>query len=847
MVRLYSSTSFRPIINERLEPVFDKKREVIVVGRTEREQKKEGDEGLLDLGVVCEKQANGKSYHGFKVMMDAKFPHIVFICGKRGGGKSYTLGVMAEELCKTEIGIGTVIVDPIGIYWSMKEENRNKKEVTELEKWGLSPSGLENIRILVPPGLSEENEKVDGTFSIKPAELTSEEWCLVFDLDRFKTQGLLIGEALGKVREGYRVRTGPDEVEYITGNGDNYNIGDIIDVIDRDIDLGSDEKGYARTTRRSVIARFKAAQRWGIFSEHGTPIEEISVWDTVTVIDVSHPKLENQVRALIVGILAKKILQARMLASRREQMGIAGDGESIPVTWLMIDEAHLLIPRRGLTAASKPLIDYAKLGRKPGCALVLATQRPAATDDDILSQIDMLVGHSLGLEDDIGALLRRVPSKLPSQMAQSDFIRGIPAGSALLADQKTQQRAMLVRVRPRLSHHSGKEATPVKREIQQQEAVEGQVTDDTQNTETGTQEGEEAGFEIMAASEEDQEVEVSEEEPAEVQVREEDVEVVEEVPGIVLGSEEINEDKDYANQVIMQEMGYFETDYEGIPEDEPAMETPEETEEERAKLETETEDIEVSSTPPIDSEEIRSFPIILRENSAKGLTIEDLKTTWTGKPKEFVESIELVYLPMIEAKISTERKKFIRGTALIRCELLMDINTCEMVTDFKEFKRSKGLSKLSKLEKRQMDVLSFVIRGYTPEDCESELDIRAKRVTEIMRELSSLDILDLERDKKGYLTGSLTKEISFPSRPESVDGELPSSAPIKAAVLLPQEMDRECVRNLANALYPEYTIEGMDLVHMPYYQITYSSEEGSRLSYINAYTGLFEDIEPRVK
>ncbi|MBU7004876.1 MAG: ATP-binding protein, partial [Theionarchaea archaeon] len=755
MARLYTSTSFRPIINDRLDPVFDEKKEVIVVGRTAKEQKREGQEGLLDIGVVCEKQASGRSFHGYRVLMDAKFPHIVFICGKRGGGKSYTLGVIAEELCKTKIGIGTVIVDPIGIYWSMKKENQNKKEIAELKKWDLEPVALDNIRILGPPGLyGQDGGMLDGSFSIKPAELTSEEWCLVFGLDRFKIQGLLIGEALEKVREGYKIRKGPNEVEFIPGKGSDYDVGDIVDAIDKDVDLGSEERGYARATRRSVIARFKAAERWGIFSENGTPIDEISVWDRVTVIDVSHPRLENQIRALIVGILAKKILQARIVSSRMEEMGADGDPGAvlIPVTWLMIDEAHLLIPRRGLTAASKPLIEYAKLGRKPGCALVLATQRPAATDDDILSQVDMLVGHSLGLEDDIAALLKRVPAKLPAEMADSDFIRGIPSGFSLLADQKTQQRALLVQIRPRLTHHSGKEAMPAKQApppqkqpattIPQPKPVETGIAgiDSIWGDEPGATPSheEDEEFEIVSASDAmDEIVEL----PQVSMVEPEEEELVEsseddgEIPSVVLGMEEraAEEDTTYADGSIMETIGFDLIEPE--PEEEEASferESDAELEEEMVGPGALEEDIAVGDAeepeegvesrtistsglaPEIqarEGEERESFPIVLRRDSAKGLAIKGMRTTWAGRPKEYIESIELVQLPMFESTLVSHRKRRIGGKIRIRAKLLFDAHMREIVTDFREFKRSRGISRLCSLTENHLSVIGCIVDG----------------------------------------------------------------------------------------------------------------------------------------
>jgi hypothetical protein len=163
-----------------------------------------------------------------------------------------------------------------------------------------------------------------------------------------------------------------------------------------------------------------------------------------------------------------------MESSRLEEATSLGIGakqiETIPVTWLIIDEAHLLLPHVGKTAATESLVEYAKLGRKPGCGLVFATQRPAATNDEILSQVDTLIGHNLALEDDMAALRKRVPAMVPAEIRTSDFIRGIPVGVGIVADQKTQQRTMVVQIRPRLTHHAGKAALP--KEIKEKESSE---------------------------------------------------------------------------------------------------------------------------------------------------------------------------------------------------------------------------------------------------------------------------------------------------------------------------------------------------------------------------------------
>ena len=455
---------FAPQLDSELKPLIDKENDYIVLGRSTGEHEDFGSRGLMDIGVVGESQTVGENHLSRRIMIDNQFPHILFICGKRGSGKSYTLGLFAEELAKSTEGIGTVLIDPIGIFWSLKRENVSSKEIKLLGSFGLRPMDFDNVSVLTPLGYEEGMEPVtDGSFSIGVHEMTAADWCNVFDLDRFKAQGLLIGDVVSKVRDGYIAVYGNRKIE-MPGKADQYSIGDLIQCIEHDEAFQSKKKGYATSTRRSIAARFHAVGNWGLFSKDGTPMRTITSPNTVTVIDVSHPKLDNDRRALIVGILARKILEGRIQASKREEarslgMQLSLEG-SLPVTWLLIDEAHLILPRGGKTTATDALVEYAKLGRKPGCGLVLATQRPAATDDNVLSQVDMMISHNLALEEDMTSLRKRLPSKVPPSLVTSDFIRAIPVGMGIVADQKTQNRTMLVKFRPRQSYHSGKAAVP---------------------------------------------------------------------------------------------------------------------------------------------------------------------------------------------------------------------------------------------------------------------------------------------------------------------------------------------------------------------------------------------------
>jgi len=80
------------------------------------------------------------------VYINANKSRAVLICGKRGSGKSYTMGVLVEELFKTRKAI-ILIIDPMGIYHTMSLPNVEQER--QVWEWGANPEGLP-VKVLVP-------------------------------------------------------------------------------------------------------------------------------------------------------------------------------------------------------------------------------------------------------------------------------------------------------------------------------------------------------------------------------------------------------------------------------------------------------------------------------------------------------------------------------------------------------------------------------------------------------------------------------------------------------------------------------------------------------------------------
>jgi len=430
----------------------------VYVGRKQSVFDKYRDKSGLYIGKIYEEQKVGMNLIGRPVLLDSISPHAIFICGMRGSGKSYTLGVIAEEMAMKNNGAGVLIIDPMGIFWSMKNPNKVGQEKKTLKRWMLSPKGFKNMNIFLPSGYAKEVPKdtYDQEFTIRPSEISVDDWCLTFNIDRFDTMGLLLERALDKVRNGYTTVEGRE----VLGKGNDYELEDVVECVSDEETINSNSQGFKQTTRRALVARLNGASEWGIFAKEGTKLNDLSKRGIVTVIDVSF--LDDNVRALVVGIIARNLLNTRKKVSRHEATGnLKNIFGSIPVTWLMIDEAHILVPASGQkTAASDPLIEYVRQGRQPGCSLVLATQQPSAIDSRILSQTDILMCHKLVYDDDIKAVTRRMPSEMPSAFKNPHFIKNLSIGMAIIGDKQEQtSRAFLTRIRPRISQHEGRERT----------------------------------------------------------------------------------------------------------------------------------------------------------------------------------------------------------------------------------------------------------------------------------------------------------------------------------------------------------------------------------------------------
>lgn len=436
----------------------------IVLGRNDSDKKKYGAAGTILLAKHYVKMGQVTSLSN-NVYMDVSKSHVVFVCGKRGGGKSYTMGVIAEGMVdlpkEISQNLSIIMLDTMGIYWTMKYPNHQEENL--LAEWGLKGKGLD-VKIFTPVGFykqyKEQGIPTDFPFSIKPSELSSTDWCVTFGVSTNDPIGVLIERIINELKEAKK----------------DFSVDDIIKAIQKDSRSEQHVKDAAEN-------HFIVTESWGLFSEEGTPLKDLAIGGNVSVLDVScYATIPNgwAIKSIVIGLVAQKLFIERMIARKFEEYEQIHTAEhyfseeekpgeeklKMPLVWLVVDEAHEFIPLTGKTSSTDALVTILREGRQPGISLILATQQPGKIHTDVMTQSDIIISHRITAKLDTDAL---------GMLMQSYMRAGIDAmyenlprekGSAIIIDDQNE-RMYPVRIRPRFTWHGGEApiAVPTQKKI----------------------------------------------------------------------------------------------------------------------------------------------------------------------------------------------------------------------------------------------------------------------------------------------------------------------------------------------------------------------------------------------
>lgn len=413
------------------------------------------------------------------VFHEVSSEHVVAIFGKRGSGKSYTLGGIVEGLCtkdretpisKISKSKAILLFDTLGIYqWMntpLKESSSSEIIESQLslqKKWDLKSEDLDIL--LFEPKQRQQSTSLTKAleFALNTPDLSSSDWGYLLGLDIYTDRmGQLLNDVYIKVTQ---VGWSDEKTHYPSII--NYSLEDMINCLKTDTELS---QIYHSETVRALLQQLMTFSRNPLFQKYGTKLEDLLKPGYSSII-LMH-RMPDDLRLIIISTLIKKIIERRIEASEIEKHKLIVPESSapedysnidkfIPPCWVVIDEAQNILPSERKNPASELLVKLVREGRNFGISFMFTTQQPSAIDQRILAQVDSMIIHRLTVQHDLEYIKKNLKSALPDEIRYSgrnlsfdECLRLLDIGQALVSNTELD-RAFLMDVRPRVSIHGG--------------------------------------------------------------------------------------------------------------------------------------------------------------------------------------------------------------------------------------------------------------------------------------------------------------------------------------------------------------------------------------------------------
>lgn len=283
------------------------------------------------------------------------------ILASTGSGKSYTAGVLVEELMQPYNRAAVLIVDPHGEYHTMSSI---QGDAGFAGADGYQPE----VKIFTP-------DKIKVRFS------TLTEADIKYLLPEGTSDKMLhfLRQAFRSLQDRLKAE---GRREYL------YSYFDLRDEVQRQ-QYGKDDKDAGDGGNVSSIQGLL----WRLDSRFDRPESIFHAHDHIELQDLYRPgrctifqlsDIEQHEQQVIVGTLLRRVNKARMMTTRGE----TDKGENFlnyPV-FTLLEEAHRFAPSGASVVSTNVLKQILSEGRKFGVGIGLITQRPGKLDQDVLSQ-----------------------------------------------------------------------------------------------------------------------------------------------------------------------------------------------------------------------------------------------------------------------------------------------------------------------------------------------------------------------------------------------------------------------------------------------------------------------------
>lgn len=427
-----------------------------------------------------------------QIWLGADQEFVALVVGKRGSGKSYTLGTLLEGFVSREPSTpisehirrrGVLLLDPMGNFWTMANPVRADgppKVAAQhqlLRNWKLDPVDVD-VAVWLPAGCRTANDSPHiRDFSIRTSDLEAADLADLLQINLLRDpQGAALSDAYEAV-----VLTGwAGGPQGVLGPNPSYSLQDLIDWLD-DQRQNAPAPDHPPQVLRALIRSLRSLNRSGVFSTTGTSLSSLYVPGRLSILMLPH-RVGADLRRVITRLILRRTLREReeasqiqqrlsietLTSSERDSLRAELDGR-IPRALLALDEAQELLGDDGGEARAA-IEEFCLLGRNYGLSLVIATQRPtaAAISAKVRSQADVQLIHRLLTQDDIDIsrdnLLAAYPKEIRDgdrQLEFQDLMRDLDRGQLVVSASNafteggSVSRILVGQVRPRVTVHGG--------------------------------------------------------------------------------------------------------------------------------------------------------------------------------------------------------------------------------------------------------------------------------------------------------------------------------------------------------------------------------------------------------
>jgi DNA helicase HerA-like ATPase len=346
------------------------------------------------------------------------------ILASTGAGKSYTAGVLVEELMNQYNRAAVLIVDPHGEYHTMSSIMGDAQFVGAD---GYKPE----VKIFTPDRIKVRfSTLTEADVKYLLPEGTSDKMSHFLSQAFRALQEKLKAERRQDYAYAYHdLRDEVNEQKFGTeGKSDGGNISSIEGLLWR------------------LDSRFDRADSIFSANEH-IPLKDLFAPGRCTILQLSD--IEQHEQQVIVGTLLRRVNKARMLTVREE----ATSGENFlnyPV-FTILEEAHRFAPAGASVVSTNILKQILSEGRKFGVGIGLITQRPGKLDQDVLSQCMTQIIMRIVNPIDQDTVAKTVEGAGRAMLAE---LPALTKGQAVISGVGINTPVMC-RIRPRLTAHGG--------------------------------------------------------------------------------------------------------------------------------------------------------------------------------------------------------------------------------------------------------------------------------------------------------------------------------------------------------------------------------------------------------